>query len=42
MLYRKGSGIEAMPCFIGHGLTGNRSGLLVDARLTRIPVMPNA
>jgi transposase len=34
-LYRKGSGMEARLCFIGHGLMENRSGLIVDARLTR-------
>lgn len=36
MLYRKGQGMEARLCFIGHGLMENRSGLLVDARLTRV------
>ena len=36
MLYRKGPGMEARLCFIGHGLIENRSGLLVDARLTRV------
>jgi transposase len=35
-LYRKGPGMEAILCFIGHGLMENRSGLLVDARLTRV------
>jgi transposase len=35
-LYRKGPGMEARLCFIGHGLIENRSGLLVDARLTRV------
>ena len=35
MLYRKGAGMEAKLCFIGHGLMENRSGLIVDARLTR-------
>lgn len=35
-LYRKGPGMEAKLCFIGHGLMENRSGLIVDARLTRI------
>jgi transposase len=35
-LYRKGSGMEAKLCFIGHGLMENRSGLIVDARLTRV------
>lgn len=36
MLYRKGPGMEATLCFIGHGLMENRSGLIVDARLTRV------
>src|SRR6185437_1617347 len=36
-LYRKGPGMEARLCFIGHGLMENRSGLIVDARLTRVP-----
>jgi hypothetical protein len=36
MLYRKGPGMAAKLCFIGHGLMENRSGLLVDARLTRV------
>jgi transposase len=35
-LYRKGPGMEAKLCFIGHGLMENRSGLLVDARPTRV------
>ncbi len=35
-LYRKGLGMEAKLCFIGHGLMENRSGLKVDARLTRV------
>lgn len=35
MLYRKGPGMEARLCFIGHGLMENRSGLIVDIRLTR-------
>ncbi|MEC4594388.1 IS5 family transposase [Nitrospirillum amazonense] len=34
-LYRKGAGMEARLCFIGHGLMENRSGLIVDTRLTR-------
>jgi transposase len=34
-LYRKGTGKEAKLSFIGHGLMENRSGLLVDACLTR-------
>lgn len=36
LLYKKGPGMEARLCFIGHGLMENRSGLLVDARLTRV------
>jgi transposase len=36
MLYRKGPGMEAKLCFIGHGLMENRSGLIVDTRLTRV------
>ena len=36
MLYRKGPGMEAKLCFIGHSLMENRSGLIVDARLTRV------
>lgn len=35
MLYRKGSGMEAKLCFIGHALMENREGLFVDTRLTR-------
>src|SRR6202047_5586659 len=38
-LYRKGPGMEAKLCFIGHGLMENRSGLIVDARLTGFRVM---
>jgi len=34
MLYRKGPGMEAKLCFIGHGLMENRSGLIVDTILT--------
>ena len=34
-LYRKGRGKETKLCFMGHGLMENRSGLLVDACLTR-------
>jgi len=33
-LYRKGPGMEARLCFLGHALMENRSGLLVDACLT--------
>jgi hypothetical protein len=33
-LYRKGAGMEAKLCFIGHALMENRSGLVVDTRLT--------
>ena len=35
-LYRKGRGMEARLCFIGHGLMENRCGLIMDARLTRV------
>jgi hypothetical protein len=28
--------MEAILCFIGHGLMENRSGLLIDTRLTRV------
>ena len=35
-LYRKGPGMEARLCYIGHGLMENRSGLIVDARLTLV------
>jgi len=41
-LYRKGPGMEAKLCFIGHGLMSNRSGLILgssprtDTRLTRV------
>jgi transposase len=35
-LYRRGPGMEAKLCFIGHGLMENRCGLIVDARLTRV------
>ena len=34
-LYRKGSGMEAKLCFLGHALMENRNGLVVDAELTR-------
>jgi hypothetical protein len=40
-LYRKGSGMEAKLCFIGHGLMENPSGLIVDARLTRVSGHPS-
>jgi transposase len=36
MLYRKGAGMEAKLCYIGHALMENRSGLFVDARLTLV------
>jgi transposase len=36
LLYRKGPGMEARLCFIGHGLMENRSGLIVDTRLTKV------
>jgi transposase len=35
-LYRKGPGMEAKLCYIGHGLMENRSGLIVDSRLTLV------
>jgi len=35
-LYRKGPGMEAKLCFIGHGLMENRAGLIIDTRLTRV------
>jgi len=35
-LYRKGPGMEAKLCFIGHTLMENRHGLIVDTRLTRV------
>jgi transposase len=36
MLYRKGSGMEARLCFIGHALMENRNGLFVETRLTKV------
>ena len=36
MLYRKGAGMEAKLCFIGHALMENRNGLFVETRLTRV------
>jgi hypothetical protein len=36
MLDRKGPGMEARLCSIGHGLMENRSGLIVGTRLTRV------
>ena len=36
MLYRKGPGMEARLCFIGHALMENRHGLFVETRLTRV------
>lgn len=36
MLYRKGPGQEAKLCFLGHGLMENRSGLIVDCRVTLV------
>ncbi len=41
-LYRKGPGMEAKLCFIGHALMENRSGLIVDARLTAPTATPSA
>jgi transposase len=34
-LYRKGPGMEAKLCFMGHALMENRNGLIVDACLTQ-------
>jgi transposase len=34
-LYKKGPGMEARLCFLGHTLMENRHGLIVDTRLTR-------
>src|SRR5476649_2886632 len=36
MLYRKGSGMEAKLCYIGHTLMENRHGIFVETRLTRV------
>jgi hypothetical protein len=36
LLYRKGPGMEAKLCFIGHGLMENRCGLIVGTRVTRV------
>ena len=33
-LFRKGAGKEAKLCHMGHLMTENRNGLIVDARLT--------
>ena len=33
-LYKKAKGKEAKLCFMGHALIENRSGLVVDSRLT--------
>jgi hypothetical protein len=35
-LYRKGPGMEAKLCFIGHGLMESRSALIVDTRVTAV------
>jgi transposase len=35
LLYRKGPGMEARLCFVGHVLMENRHGLVVDTELTR-------
>lgn len=34
--YRKGPGMEARLAFLGHALMENRSGLIVDACLTKV------
>jgi hypothetical protein len=36
MLYRKGPGMEAKLCYIGHALMENRNGLFVETRLTKV------
>jgi transposase len=36
LLYRKGSGMGAKLCSIGHALMENRNGIFVDTRLTRV------
>ena len=36
LLHRKGPGMEAKLSYIGHGLMENRSGLIVDTRLTLV------
>lgn len=36
MLYKKGRAWRRKLCFVGHGFMENRSGLIVDARLTRV------
>ena len=41
LLYRKGPGMEARLCFVGHVLMENRSGLVVDAELTRASGQPS-
>lgn len=43
-LYKKSPGTGAMPCSIGHALMENRSGLIVQADLTRAcgPAEPQA
>jgi hypothetical protein len=33
-LFRKGAGKEAKLCHMGHRMTENRNGLIIDARLT--------
>lgn len=42
ILCRKGPGMEAQLSFIAHGPMENRSGLIVDTRLTRVSAMPSA
>jgi transposase len=36
LLYRKGPGMEARLCYVGHALMENRNGLFVEARLTKV------
>lgn len=40
-LCRKSPGTGAMPCFIGHALIENRSGLIVQGDLTEAKAVPN-
>ena len=40
LLYRKGAGMEAKLCFIGHALMENRHGLLIDTRLSDAGLRP--
>src|ERR687897_862876 len=39
-LYRKGEGMDAKLCFMGHALMENRHGLIVDACVTQADPRP--